>query len=214
MYERFVQLLNLHHTNANKVAKDLSIAPSTLSDWKKGKSIPKLEKLRRIADYFKVPIGYFIDEQDEKAEDNIKKSDNISRILDYDATAGVPVIGEIHAGAPVITNEIIEGYEMADVDNSEEFYYLNVRGDSMINAGIVPGSLVLIHRQNFAESGQIVVCMTDEESATLKRFEIDGDSVRLCPENDAYEPIVLHLRDFVTGKARILGIAVEVRIKL
>jgi len=68
MYERFVQLLNLHHTNANKVAKDLSIAPSTLSDWKKGKSIPKLEKLRRIADYFGVPIGYFIDEQDENED--------------------------------------------------------------------------------------------------------------------------------------------------
>lgn len=214
MYERFAQLLSLHHTTANKVAKELHMSPTTLSDWKNGRSEPKLEKLKKIAEYFKVPINYFIDEPDVLPEERIKKSDNISSVAQYDGTTEIPVIGEIHAGSPVITNEIIEGYEPANVPDSGDYYYLSVRGDSMINAGIIPGSLVLMRRQNFAESGQIVACMTDEESATLKRFEIEGNNVYLNPENEAYKPYVLHLRDFVTGKARILGVAVEVKIKL
>ena len=77
----------------------------------------------------------------------------------------------------------------------------------MINAGICPGDRVLIHRQNTAESGQIVACIVDGEAATLKRFRRQGDFVILQPENSAYEPRIISAREFELGTAVILGVA-------
>ncbi len=87
------------------------------------------------------------------------------------------------------------------------YFYLRVEGDSMINAGICPDDKVLIHRQNSAESGQIVACIVDGEAATLKRFRRQGDFVILQPENSAYEPRIIPAREFELGSAVILGIA-------
>jgi len=215
MYKRFAELLERHDISAYRVAKSLKMSPTTFSDWKKGKSHPKIEKLNKIAEYFNVPITYFTDVTDMPLDEIIHKSDNISGIMETDQLHRLPIIGEVHAGSPILTNEIIEGYECADIGTTDgDYYYLRVVGDSMINAGIMPQSLVLIKRQDYADPGQIVVCMTDEESATLKRFSIDGSNVILLPENEAYDPIILPLKDFVTGKAHILGIALEVKIKL
>ena len=66
----------------------------------------------------------------------------------------------------------------------------------MINAGIPDGSLALIHSQSYAENGDIVACMVDEENATLKRFRKQGRTVMLIPENPHYDPIVLDASEF------------------
>ena len=95
---------------------------------------------------------------------------------------------------------------MADPENC---FYLRVTGDSMVNAGILEGDLVLLRRQETAESGQIVACLLDGEDATLKRFRVQRDMVLLQPENPAYEPRIVPLRDFETGAARIVGVAVR-----
>ena len=79
----------------------------------------------------------------------------------------------------------------------------------MINAGIRDGDLVLIRQQDTAENGQIVACMVNGEDATLKRFRRQGDMVILQPENSAYEPRVVPMREFETGEARIVGVAVK-----
>jgi repressor LexA len=126
----------------------------------------------------------------------------------------VPVIGEIRAGSPIITDETLLGHEFADIDNSEDYFYLKVRGDSMKNCGIIDGCLVLFHKQAYAESGDIVACLVDGASATIKRFEQKGKKVFLRPENEAYSPILLSTDDFESGIARILGVASEVKIVL
>ena len=82
-------------------------------------------------------------------------------------------------------------------------------GDSMVNAGIRDGDLVLLRRQDTAENGQIVACLVDGEDATLKRFRRQRDMVLLQPENPAYEPKLIPLSDFETGAARIVGVAVR-----
>ena len=79
----------------------------------------------------------------------------------------------------------------------------------MINAGIQEGDLVLLRRQETAENGQIVACLLDGETATLKRFRRQGGMVILQPENPAYEPRIVSLQDFETGAARIVGVAVR-----
>jgi repressor LexA len=121
----------------------------------------------------------------------------------------LPILGVIRAGVPVLAVEEVEGYTCADVTSPERHFFLRVSGDSMINAGIRDGDLVLIRQQDTAENGQIVACMVNGEDATLKRFRRQGDMVILQPENSAYEPRVVPMREFETGEARIVGVAVK-----
>lgn len=121
----------------------------------------------------------------------------------------LPILGAIRAGVPVLATEEIEGYAAADVPDPERHFYLRVDGDSMINAGIREGDLVLIRQQDTADNGQIVVCMVNEEDATIKRFRRQGDMVILQPENPAYEPRIIPAREFDMGNARIVGVAIK-----
>lgn len=119
----------------------------------------------------------------------------------------IPILGVIKAGIPILAQQEIKGYASADVARPEEYFYLEVSGDSMKNAGIQTGDLVLIHQQTQAENGQIVACIVEREDATLKRFRRQGDWVILQPENPAYEPRIVPVADFETGAARIVGVA-------
>ena len=126
----------------------------------------------------------------------------------------VPIVGTIRAGGPSLALEDVTGRAPARVSGPEEHFYLRVSGDSMVNAGIRPGDLVLIRRQETAENGQIVACMVNGEDATLKRFRRRGDVVVLQPENPAYEPFIVSAREFETGAARIIGVAVRLTREL
>ena len=121
----------------------------------------------------------------------------------------IPILGVIKAGIPTLAQQEVKGYASADVSRPEEYFYLEVSGDSMKNAGIQTGDLVLIHQQPQAENGQIVVCLVRQEDATLKRFRRQGDWVILQPENPAYEPRIVPMGDFETGEARIVGVATK-----
>ena len=132
-----------------------------------------------------------------------------SPALPADGERPVPILGVIRAGMPILANQQIEGYAPAGVSDPEACFYLRVAGDSMINAGIRPGDLVLIRRQETAENGQIVACLVDGEDATLKRFRVQKGVVILQPENPAYEPKLIPLSEFETGAARIIGVAVK-----
>lgn len=72
MYEKFAQLLHDYSVTAYRVSKDTGVSQTTLSEWKKGKSVPKIDKLQLIADYFKVPVSYFIGEKSEKAQTSVE----------------------------------------------------------------------------------------------------------------------------------------------
>lgn len=121
----------------------------------------------------------------------------------------VPILGTIRAGVPALAQQDIQGYAPADVPDPEEYFYLRVDGDSMIGAGIRPGDLVLMRRQEAAENGQIVACVVDGEASTLKRFRRQGEIVMLQPENPDYEPRFLSAQDFELGNACIVGVAVR-----
>jgi repressor LexA len=103
---------------------------------------------------------------------------------------GLPLIGHVAAGAPILAEENIEDYvqvpSLAGGDDGE--YILKVRGESMKNAGILPGDFVVVRPQETAGDGDIVVALVGEE-ATVKRFFKEADHVRLQPENETMEPI-------------------------
>ena len=102
----------------------------------------------------------------------------------------VPVVGRVTAGQPILAQEYIEDYIQVPSDQirGRETFALTVRGDSMINAGILDGDIIIVLRTPVAEDGQIVVALLGDE-ATVKRFYRDGGRFRLQPENDAYAPI-------------------------
>lgn len=103
---------------------------------------------------------------------------------------GLPLIGSVAAGSPILAEENIEDYvpvpDLAGGDEGE--YVLRVRGESMKNAGILPGDYVVVRPQDTAGDGEIVVALVGEE-ATVKRFFKEADHIRLQPENDEMEPI-------------------------
>ena len=101
----------------------------------------------------------------------------------------IPVVGTVAAGAPIRAQECLEDYLTFDCGGrEEESFALRVRGESMIKAGILPGDLVVVRRQQTAENGEIVVALLEDE-ATVKRLSRKNGQIWLLPENDDYQPI-------------------------
>jgi repressor LexA len=112
---------------------------------------------------------------------------------------GLPLVGQVAAGQPILAEENVEDYIQtpAVVGGEDGEYLLRVRGESMKDAGILEGDLVVVRPQDVARNGEIIVALVGEE-ATVKRFFKEPDHIRLQPENAAMEPIR-------TKEARILG---------
>ena len=104
--------------------------------------------------------------------------------------ANIPLIGSVAAGQPILAQENIENYFPVPVDliPNQETFILKVKGESMINAGILDGDHIIVAQQETADNGDIVVALLDD-SATVKRFYREDSQIRLQPENDAMDPI-------------------------
>ena len=127
-----------------------------------------------------------------------------------DLIAEVPLLGKITAGSP------IEAIENPDemfalpsylIPKNKEVFTLNVSGESMINAGILDGDIVIVEKRNTARNGEIVVAMTDENEVTLKTYYKEDGYFRLQPQNDTMDPIILN-------NVTILGIAIGLYRKI
>jgi repressor LexA len=125
------------------------------------------------------------------------------------APPGLPIVGQVAAGQPVLAEENIEEYvpvpQIAGGDEGE--FVLRVKGDSMVGAGIFEGDYVVVRPQETASDGEIVVALVEDE-ATVKRFFKEEDHVRLQPENDALDPIrsrEVQLLGRVVGVCRRVG---------
>jgi repressor LexA len=122
--------------------------------------------------------------------------------------AGLPLVGQVAAGQPILAEENIEDYMQvpAVAGGDEGEYVLRVSGESMRGAGILEGDFVVVRRQETAKNGDIVVALVGDE-ATVKRYFKEKDHVRLQPENDAIEPIR-------SSDVRVLGRVVGVLRKV
>ena len=115
------------------------------------------------------------------------------------AAVEVPIVGRVAAGEPVLASENVEGTLPVpqEVVKEDTCFALRISGKSMIEAGIFEGDVVIVRSQNYADTGDIVVALLDEE-ATVKRFFRDGNRIRLQPENTMMSPIIV-------DDAQILG---------
>lgn len=120
--------------------------------------------------------------------------DNNQSNIPQSKVINVPIVGKVTAGLPITAVENVEEFfplpeNLAPAD--EQLFMLEVMGESMIEAAILDGDYVIVRQQNTANNGDIVVAMTEEDEATVKRFFKEKDYFRLQPENSTMEPIIL-----------------------
>ncbi|MDC3416299.1 transcriptional repressor LexA [Aquibacillus salsiterrae] len=110
-------------------------------------------------------------------------------------TLYAPVIGKVTAGIPITAIENIDEYVPIPntiANPNDTFFVLVIEGESMIEAGILDGDMVIVKQQQTAHNGEIVVAMTEDEEATVKRFFKETDHIRLQPENATMDPLIYH----------------------
>ncbi|MBE6845165.1 MAG: transcriptional repressor LexA [Ruminococcus sp.] len=127
-------------------------------------------------------------------EGYLEKQDNQNRALRLcgEKKISVPLVGEIAAGTPILAIENITEYISFSSDRyySGDLFALKIKGESMINIGIFDGDIVIIEKTGYAENGDVVAALVDDENATVKTFFRENGHFRLQPENDDMEPII------------------------
>ena len=224
MYERFLMLLEENNCKTADVARKTKIHPSTFSDWKKGKSSPKYDKIQIIADYFGVEADWLAGKSEFKTKqemlqhfDNKSNFDVIKgQMIDVqENTTRIKVLGKVAAGPPAhMQDEYVIGYE--DVSNDmikdDNVFGLEINGDSM-SPRILKGDIVIVREQNDAESGDVVIVTINGDEATCKRLMKYADGISLISFNPAYEPMTFSNKEIEEKPVRIIGKVIENRSK-
>ena len=137
----------------------------------------------------------------------LEKTGNLNRSLRLpnSGSVSVPVMGTVTAGNPIAAFEDITGYVGFEAPGADpaDLFALKVRGESMINAGILSGDIVIVERRCYADNGEIVVALVDGEDATVKTFYKENGHFRLQPENDTMKPIIV---DEVEILGKVIGL--------
>jgi repressor LexA len=122
------------------------------------------------------------------------KKEDINQWIEHNnIVAQIPIVGKVSAGAPILAEENIEGTLTVDKSlsgKSNGIFALHVKGDSMKDANIKNGDFIVIQPQQQVEQGEIAVVLVDNE-ATVKKFYLEGDKIKLQPENEAMQPIIV-----------------------
>lgn len=186
-------------TQAELAAK-LSVNQTTVSCWETGKATPPPEMLMTLAQFFGVTVDYLMGNAPAKPE----KKKGVQ----------IPVLGEVRAGYPMEAVENIIDYEEIDEETARrgEFFALRIKGDSM-EPRFVEGDVVIVRKQQTADSGDIVVALVNGDSATIKKLKRHQNGITLVPSNAAYEPMYYSNEEIMELPVTILGKVVELRAK-
>lgn len=209
---------NIPSDKIEAIARALDISPSLLMDWTTVwpqdiyddfRSARSDDERRSILRQNGIP-----EDLKPYAEQLLSKAPAIpSNAIPYTNSLLAPILGRIPAGYPLFSASEVEGYAPVDYQDPDNYFWLRVTGDSMVNADIRSGDYVLIRLQPCADDGQIVAARVNSDEATLKRFRRVGDTVMLMPENPNYTPIPVPASAFDTGDASIIGVVVELKRK-
>ena len=157
---------------------------TTVQKWEDGSAFPRVYTLKKIAEIFDIDLDHLL---------------NLNIRTDKVA---VPIIGEVKAGYDLYANEDIYGYEYCNNNEygSGEFFYLKVKGDSMIDVRIGQGDIVYVKKQNYLDDNDIGVFLLDNNEVTIKRVKFDKDDIILKAANKNYAD-----RRFKSDEIKILG---------
>lgn len=183
----------------------LGVKYTTFTDWVKGNSYPRIDKIELMANYFGISKSDLVEEMDLSNADSSRISvSNIFKI----SLKKFPLLGEIACGKPIYANEDRESYVMAGTNINADFC-LKAKGDSMINARIHDGDIVFIRQQDTVENGEIAaVVVNSDNEATLKRFFFYQEKALLIlkSENPVYGDLIFQGNEL--DQVHILGKAI------
>ena len=171
---------------------------TTIQKWEDGSAVPPYKTLEKIADVFNVDVNSIMN-------DDVSVSDH----------SEVPILGIVRGGEPIFAENNYIGLEHVYPDDARhsDCFYLQVVGDSMKNARILPDDLVYVHKQNYLDNGEIGVFLLDNSEATIKRIQYRDGNIILQPENEDYSPIVLTAQDVLNRNFQIIGKVLHNRIR-
>jgi repressor LexA len=189
-----------------EVAKKLGISNGTLSGYERNYRDPDTEMLQKLADFYEVTTDYLLGRDNSLQEAKERSNSIIQKYLSMYKTddetkkidlVKIPIIGEIKAGYDFIAEQNIIGYELVSKNDvaDGQYFYLIVKGDSMIDEGIKEGFRVLVRSQDFVEEGKIGVILVNGDEATLKRVYYQEDKIILQASNRNIPPRILPAED-------------------
>lgn len=198
-------LMSKRHEGVRDLARSIDVAPSTVSDWRLGKKLPRSGGLQKLADHYHANITDLINTPESLVYDNkVDISNNSSNVENATKNSlfsitnnpgmyqvSIPVLGRIACGDPILSEQNIEEYRQLLFDHKPfgTLFSLKCKGDSM--EPVIPdGSFVTIRQQDTVENGQMAAVLIGDE-ATIKRIKRVDNTTLLMPENKKYDPIVL-----------------------
>lgn len=196
---RLKQLREEHNMSQAVLARILGISQSSVGMWESGRTKPDNKHLNELAKLFNVSMDFLVGISNQK--NNIPDIDNL---IPLPETTPVPLIGTIACGTPIYAEQNIEAY-LNVPECAHGSFALRCKGDSMINARIFDGDIVILRRQEDVEDGEIAAVLIDCE-ATLKRVRHLPGKLVLSPCNPLYDDIILKGEEL--DSVRILGKAV------
>lgn len=209
MYDVLQKLLDERGITATDVARETGISRSSMTDWKKGRSTPKYEKRKKIADMFGVTVDYL----DGVSPFPYGEEKNFE-VCSESNTVTIPILGRVPAGIPIeaVTDRIGE-IEIASPRGDDKYWALKVKGDSMYPK-ILDGDIVIFREQQSCENGDICVVRVNGTDATLKKVVKNGNSIILQPLNPDFEPLVFSDSVVDQPSLEVIGVAKEIRREL
>lgn len=185
-YTKLFVLMKSRGLSTYRIRKEKILSQSTLQKLREGKSVTT-DAIAALCRVLSCQPG------DLMAYENISLRPVKAKPREYARVVDVPILGDIAAGAPITAVENLDGfieYLPHNGKRSDDLFALRVRGTSMINAGIYDGDIVVVEQTPYADNGQIVAAMVEDE-ATVKRFYKEKGHYRLQPENPEMEPIIV-----------------------
>lgn len=204
-----------------QLAKVLHVSKSTVAMWETGQRLPSVEKYEEIADYFNVDMDFLYGRTTIKRKSLFDESGSeyvnsklVTDISHRNRGVEINVLGRVAAGIPIeAIEDIIDTEEISsDLARTGEFFGLKIHGDSM-EPRMCEGDVVIVRRQDDAESGEIVIATVNGSDATCKRLRKYRDGIELISNNPAYNPMFYSNEDIENKPVRIIGKVVELRGK-
>lgn len=183
------------------LAKRLNVRQTTISNWETGRTEPDSATLQKLAVLFDVSVDYILGHSLTK---HISKTGGLR----------IPVLGDVAAGIPIEAVQDIVDYEEIDaaMASSGEYFGLRIKGSSM-EPRMREGDVVIVRKQDYADTGDTAVIMVNGDSATVKKIKKGPDGLYLIPTNPAYDPMYYTAAEVESLPVRILGRVVELRAK-
>lgn len=220
IYDRIRMLCKEKGVTVTGTEMELGFARGSLCKIDKNK--PSVERLQKLADYFKVESDWLVGASEYKTkQEMLQHFDDItdipalrSEIFRLERGMQIPVLGVVAAGQPIFAEENYIDYEEISekMAKSGTFFGLKIKGDSM-SPRISEGDTVIVRQQEDAESGDVVIVLINGESATCKRLMKYAEGITLLSFNPTYEPMTFSNKEILEKPVKIIGKVVENRQK-